>query len=97
MLQFSQLFQWNLAAEFIADHLNYELLEPAHELVRCRFFFQLRSIELFVFSFLAQNSLVPNESSRRSTRKLFRLRESSLFVVNRRRLRRLCRQRLCDT
>lgn len=34
MLSFSQLFQWNTASEFIADHLNYELLEPAHELVR---------------------------------------------------------------
>lgn len=33
MLQFSELFQWSSAAEFIADHLNYELLEPAHELV----------------------------------------------------------------
>ncbi|CAF2532014.1 unnamed protein product [Rotaria sp. Silwood2] len=32
MFAFSELFQWNLAAEFIADHLNYELLEPAHEL-----------------------------------------------------------------
>jgi hypothetical protein len=33
MLKFSELFQWNLASDFIADHLNYELLEPAHELV----------------------------------------------------------------
>ncbi|CAF0770374.1 unnamed protein product [Rotaria sordida] len=32
MLAFSELFQWNLGAEFIADHLNYELLDPAHEL-----------------------------------------------------------------
>jgi hypothetical protein len=33
MLPFSELFQWESAANFIADHLNYELLEPAHELV----------------------------------------------------------------
>ena len=33
MLAFSELFQWNSASDFIADHLNYELLEPAHELV----------------------------------------------------------------
>lgn len=34
MLSFSELFQWESAANFIADHLNYELLEPAHELVK---------------------------------------------------------------
>ncbi|CAF3475818.1 unnamed protein product [Rotaria socialis] len=32
MLSFSPLFQWSSAAEFIADHLNYELIEPAHEI-----------------------------------------------------------------
>ncbi|CAF0982733.1 unnamed protein product [Adineta steineri] len=32
LLSFSKLFQWNDAAEFVADHLNYELLEPPHEL-----------------------------------------------------------------
>ncbi|CAF1062156.1 unnamed protein product [Adineta ricciae] len=32
LLSFSTLFQWDAAAEFVADHLNYELLEPPHEI-----------------------------------------------------------------
>ena len=33
MLPFSDLIEWNLTANFLADHLNYDLLEPAYELV----------------------------------------------------------------
>ena len=60
MLAFSELFQWNAAADFIADHLNYELLEPAHELVS-------QMLELFLdssFIRIAENTLVTNEGSR---------------------------------
>ena len=59
MLSFSELFQWNAAADFIADHLNYELLEPAHELVRKSILGYL----LTVRSFAAENTLVTDESS----------------------------------
>jgi transglutaminase-like putative cysteine protease len=33
MLPFSELIEWNSAANFLADHLNYDLLEPPYELV----------------------------------------------------------------
>jgi hypothetical protein len=33
MLPYSDLTEWNLAANFIADHLNYDLLKPPDKLV----------------------------------------------------------------
>ena len=33
MLPYSELTEWNWAADFLADHLNYDLLEPSSELV----------------------------------------------------------------
>ena len=33
MLPYSELTEWNSTAEFLADHLNYDLLEPSFELV----------------------------------------------------------------
>ena len=92
MLPFSQLVQWDAAAEFIADHLNYELLDPAHELVRSDRFLSV----VIPLSLLAEDALVTHESSRRSTWQLFRLCESSLFNADRCGLRCLCRQWLCD-
>ena len=47
MLPFSNLFQWNVASDFIADHLNYDLLEPAHELVDS--LFRKSSFEFLLF------------------------------------------------
>ncbi|UJR09242.1 hypothetical protein I4U23_013488 [Adineta vaga] len=34
MLPYSDLTDWRLAAEFLADHLNYDLLNPSYELSR---------------------------------------------------------------
>ena len=33
MLPYSDLTEWQSTADFLADHLNYDLLEPAYELV----------------------------------------------------------------
>ena len=33
MLPYSELTSWNSAADFLADHLIYDLLEPSYELV----------------------------------------------------------------
>ena len=92
MLSFSNLFQWNAAADFVADHLNYELLEPAHELVSCT---SSDAICIDCFFALAENTLVADSNSGRSTWQLFRLRQFALLVAHRRWIRCLRRQRLC--
>ena len=32
-LPFKELYNWEGAADFVADYLNFEALDPAHELV----------------------------------------------------------------
>ena len=64
MLSFSNLFQWSAAADLVADHLNYELLEPAHELVS-RTFDDV--VGIVCLCRLAENALVTDSNSGRST------------------------------
>ena len=96
VLPYSDLIEWKSTADFIADHLNYDPLKPAYELVGAT-----RSLATSLWSSLslsvADRAFLFNKGSRWATWPFFRIRSSALFTSHWCWIRCLRCQRVCDT